>query len=296
MRVYDRDNVEEDRPVTVAPVARLSRVAARDHIVRRLRSSGRATVRELAAELGVSTVTVHRHLAHLEAEGVVARPRGAAQLLHAPLATSSSYAERAASHVAAKAAIARQALAYLPSGGGAIFVDGSTTCLCLAREIARSVSSELTIVTTSPALLHEFTARTVRVVALPGELDQLARVVGGPWTVEFLATLHLQAAFISGIGLTLEEGLTSQRRAIGDVLKEVVARSPQTYMLVDSSKFGRTALLHIAWPWQASALITDSGLAAETAAAYAARGVNIVVAAASRAPAGSSDIDGRVTR
>ena len=90
---------------------------------------------------------------------------------------------------------------------------------------------------------HEFASRTVRVIALPGELDQLARVVGGPWTVEFLATIHVQAAFISGIGITLEAGLTSQRRAIGDVLKEVVARSPQTYILVDSTKFGRTALL-----------------------------------------------------
>ncbi len=117
-------------------------------------------------------------------------------------------------------------------------------------------------------------------IALPGELDQVARVIGGPWTVEFLASLNVQAAFISGIGLTLEAGLTSQRRAIGDVLKEVVARSPETYMLVDSSKFGRTALLHIAWPWQATAVITDEGLAPEVVESYAARGVALVVARA----------------
>jgi DeoR/GlpR family transcriptional regulator of sugar metabolism len=263
--------VEDQRP---------TRAEARRRILLRLRASGRALVRELAAELGVSPVTVHRHLAVLEREGVIARPRGAAQLLDSAFPAASAYAERAASNVAAKEMIARRAVAFLPHVGAAIFVDASTTCLCLAREIARSVSTELTIVTTSPALLDEFASSTVRVIALPGELDQLARVVGGAWTVEFLSALHVQAAFISGIGLTLEAGLTTQRRAIRDVLKEVVARSPLTYMLVDSSKFGRTALLHIAWPWQAAALITDAGLSTEAAAAYTRRGVNLVIAGA----------------
>lgn len=268
--------------------ARVSRPEARSLILRRLRGTGRATVRELASELRVSTVTVHRHLAELETEGVIARPRGAAQLLHTPARASANYEDRAASQIAAKETIARRALSYLPPAGGAIFIDGSTTCLCFAREIARSVSSELTIVTTSPALLNEFTSRTVRVIAAPGELDQLARVVGGPWTVEFLSTIHVQAAFISGIGITLDAGLTSQRRAIGDVLKEVVKRSPQTYMLVDSTKFDRTALLHIAWPWQATAVVTDAGLADETSAGYAERGVNLVVAGAPTGSRGNS--------
>jgi DeoR/GlpR family transcriptional regulator of sugar metabolism len=49
-------------------------------------------------------------------------------------------------------------------------------------------------------------------------------------------------------------------------------------MLVDSSKFGRTALLHIAWPWQATAVISDSGLPAELVEAYTARNVNVIVA------------------
>ena len=72
------------------------RAEVRGRILRRLRSTGRATVRELAAELGVSTVTVHRHLAELEREGVIARPRGAAQLLPRPARPSSDYADAAA--------------------------------------------------------------------------------------------------------------------------------------------------------------------------------------------------------
>ncbi len=250
----------------------------RAHILRRLRSSGRATVKELAAELDVAAVTVHRHLAALEVEGLIARPRGGAQLLAPPDGMSAEYAERLSAQPEAKEAIARRALAFLPPQGGAVFLDASTTCLYLAREIARSVSSELTIVTTSPAILHEFASGTVRVIAVPGELDQQTRVIGGPWAVEFLASLHVEAAFISGIGLTLEAGLTSQRRAVGDVLKEVVEHSPRTYMLVDHTKFGRTGLLRIAWPWHAAAVISDGGLPPEQAAAYAAREAPILIA------------------
>lgn len=266
--------------------SRAPRAETRERILRRLRALGRVSISDLAAELGVSPVTVHRHLATLEGEGLISRPRGGAQLLPAAAVASSDYANRLARQVQAKEAIARRAVSFLPGGHGAVFIDASTTCLYLAREIARQVSSELTIVTTSPAILHEFASRTVRVIALPGELDQLTRVVGGAWTVEFLSTLHIQAAFISGIGLTLEEGLTSQRRAIRDVLKEVVARSQQTYMLVDSSKFGRTALLHIAWPWQAAAVFSDAALPDEVAEAYRAREVNVVVAGASAVEAG----------
>jgi len=272
--MHDPQGADEGEAALVQPGAKRTRA----HIMRRLRSSGCATVKELATELDVAAVTVHRHLAALEGEGLIARPRGGAQLLAPPDRRLSDYADRLAAQTAVKEAIARRALAFLPAQGGAVFLDASTTCLYLAREIARSVVSELTIVTTSPAIAHEFSSRSVRVIAVPGELDQQTRVIGGQWAVEFLASLHVEAAFISGLGLTLDAGLTSQRRAISDVLKEVVARSPRTYMLVDHSKFGRTGLLHIAWPWHATAVITDDGLAPEDAAAYAAHEVRVVVA------------------
>jgi DeoR/GlpR family transcriptional regulator of sugar metabolism len=56
-------------------------------------------------------------------------------------------------------------------------------------------------------------------------------------------------------------------------------------MLVDSSKFTTTALLHIAWPWEATAVITDAGLAPEIMTSYEARSVNVVLS-------GSAGING----
>jgi DeoR family fructose operon transcriptional repressor len=276
---HDQNRSEEDISVPSGVAGgKDTQVRTRDRILQRLRTSGRVVIQDLATELDVSVVTIHRHLATLEEEGLIIRSRGVAQLFLPPGGAGTDYGNRLNAHVEAKQVIARKALEYLPARGGAVFLDASTTCLYLAREIMRSISSELTIVTTSPAILSEFASHTVRVIALPGELDQVTRVVGGPWTVEFLATLHVQAAFISGIGLTLETGLTTQRRAISDVLKHVASLSPQTYMLVDSSKFTTTALLHIAWPWEATAIITDTGLAPEVITLYRDKNVNMVIA------------------
>ena len=49
-------------------------------------------------------------------------------------------------------------------------------------------------------------------------------------------------------------------------------------MLIDSSKFGRSALLNIVEPWAVAGVITDSQLSPAEAKAYRARGVNLIIA------------------
>ena len=248
----------------------------RERILQRLRLSGSATVRELAEELGVSSVTVHRHLARLEGEGLIARPRGSARLLSSA-ALDLDFDHRLAAHADRKQAIGRKVLEVIPQSG-AIFVDASTTCLFAAREIERRASGNLTIVTTSPAVLRGFAATGIRVVAAPGELDLTLRAILGPWTLEFLAGLNIQTALISGVGLTLEAGLTTTHRGLADLLRQVARRSHQAYILIDSSKFGRTALLPIVDPWEVDGVITDAAIDPAVAEAYRARGVKLIIA------------------
>jgi DeoR/GlpR family transcriptional regulator of sugar metabolism len=248
----------------------------RERILRRLRSGSTTSVRELSAELGVSPVTVHRHLAKLEADGLIARPRGGARLLSGA-AIDMDFEHRLAAHATRKIAIARRALDLVPTNG-AVFVDASTTCLFAVREIERRIGGNLTIVTTSPAVLRTFNSSSVQVVAAPGELDITLRAVLGPWTIEFLEGLNLETALISGVGITLESGLMTSHRQLADLLQHVVRHCHKVYVLIDSSKFGRNALLKIVHPWEVAGVITDSGLSAAEAKAYRAKGVNLIIA------------------
>jgi DeoR/GlpR family transcriptional regulator of sugar metabolism len=257
-------------------VARDAGEEGRERILQRLRANGSASVRALAEELGVSPVTVHRHLARLESEGLIARPRGGARLLTGA-AIELDFERRLAAHAEQKAAIARRAMDLVPVSG-AVFVDASTTCLFAARELERRGGGNLTLVTTSPAVLRTFNSSAIRVVAAPGELDPVLRAILGPWTVEFLDGLNLDVALISGVGISLEDGLTTSHRQLADLLKQVVRRSKEVYILIDSSKFGRTALLHIVQPWAVAGVITDTDVDPALVAAYRDRGVHLTLA------------------
>ena len=58
----------------------------------------------------------------------------------------------------------------------------------------------------------------VHVVVAPGELDQHMRMIAGRWTVEFLSELNFAVAFVSAAGVTLDQGLTTSRRPLADVV------------------------------------------------------------------------------
>jgi DeoR/GlpR family transcriptional regulator of sugar metabolism len=135
--------------------------------------------------------------------------------------------------------------------------------------------NELTLVTSSPAIAYEMQAEPVHVVVTPGELDQHMRMIAGRWTVEFVSQLNFDLAFVSAAGLTLEEGLTTARRPLADVVRAARANAKRTVALIDASKFGRASLLTIMGARDPDLIITDSALPAAVASAYEAAGVNL---------------------
>jgi DeoR/GlpR family transcriptional regulator of sugar metabolism len=133
-------------------------------------------------------------------------------------------------------------------------------------------------VTNSPAIALELHAQSIHVIVTPGEVDQTLRMIGGRWAAEFLAELNMETAFVSAGGITLEHGLTTTRRALADTLHAASTSSAKTIGLIDSSKFGVSALLSIARPEELDALVVDDGLPAQTVALYEAADVNLVLA------------------
>ena len=117
----------------------------------------------------------------------------------------------------AKDQIAVHARRYV-APGATVFLDASSSCLALARRLMDDPPNEVTLVTNSPAIAYEVQAETMHVVVCPGELDQHMRMLAGRWTVEFLAELNFAVAFVSAAGITLDQGLTTARRPLADVV------------------------------------------------------------------------------
>lgn len=253
----------------------------RTRILERLNREGGTSVTNLAQELQVSPITVHRDLDALASDGLVERVYGGARPIGGLDAISSipptGWAQRAAHALEAKVAIAAYAAKVVRSGS-TIFLDSSTTSLALARELMSTDASHLTIVTNSPVIACELVSDRIMVIAAPGELDQHMRLLAGRWTTDFLASLNFEVAFCSAAGLTLEAGMTTSRRALAEVINVARANAERTYALIDSTKIGRASLLTIALAQDVDVIVTDDGLSSSVRKEYRAAGVRLEIA------------------
>jgi DeoR family fructose operon transcriptional repressor len=249
-------------------------------MLERIERDGGVSVAELARSYGVSSITVHRDLELLAAEGLVERVHGGARAIAAAPgamaapAIATAWSQRVEQAAAAKEAIAARA-AQLVNAGSTIFLDASSSALALARRLMEDPPNELTLVTSSPAIAYEMQAEPVHVVVTPGELDQHMKMIAGRWTVEFVSQLNFDVAFVSAAGLTLKEGLTTSRRPLADVVNAARSAAKRTVALIDASKFGRASLLTIMRADDPDLIITDSALPADVADAYDAARVHL---------------------
>jgi DeoR/GlpR family transcriptional regulator of sugar metabolism len=252
----------------------------RSQMLERIRREGGVTVTELARDHGVSPVTVHRDLAGLAAEGLIERVHGGARAVEGDGAAriETDWDKRVRQSQAAKQAMASAAAELVPANA-TVFVDASSTCLAVAHALAERASGPLTLVTNSPAIAFELTADQIHVIVVPGEVDQHMRLIAGRWAIEFLTDLNIDIAFISAAGITLEQGLTTSRRPLADVVNAARSASDRSVALIDASKFGRSSLLTICRPEELDLLIVDGGLPERELAGYRRAGVSVEVAA-----------------
>ena len=254
-------------------------VIRRAQILEQIQRDGGVSIAELARAHGVSPVTVHRDLEQLASEGLVERVHGGARTVAGSEAPrpATAWTQRVSQAGAAKTAIAAHA-ARAVATGSTVFLDASSSALALARRLAEHPPNELTLVTNSPAIVHEITSEPIHVVACPGELDQHMRMLTGRWTVEFLEEHNFDVAFISAAGVTLDAGLTTARRPLAEVLLAATANAEQTVGLIDATKFGRAALLSIMPAQQLGLIVTDGGVDRAVAREYSAAGVRLEIA------------------
>lgn len=258
----------------------------RAQILQRIQRDGGVSVADLARAHAVSAVTVHRDLEALAHRGLVERVHGGARSLGPTPgvpAIPTAWVQRADQSREAKAAIAAHAVRYVEAGA-TIFLDASSTALAVARRLVEDPPNEITLVTNSPAIAFEVQAEALHVIVCPGELDQHMRMLAGRWTVEFLAELNFAVAFVSAAGVTLDQGLTTARRPLADVVNAARASAERSVGLIDASKFGQASLLSIARAQELDAIITDSGLPSAAARQYRAAGVRLEIAYPEESP------------
>jgi len=241
-----------------------ARVLARQRhevILGEIQAKGAVRVAELAAQLGVSDMTVRRDLDVLDDAGLVEKVHGGATALGDRSAAEPGFAAKSLRNTDEKLAIARAA-ATLVRAGTAIGVTAGTTTWQLAYHLTDI--ADLIVVTNSIRVAEVFhqIQRSDRTVILTGGMRTPSDALVGPVAVQALRTLHFDAVFMGVHGMSAKAGFTTPNLSESETNKAFVEATQQLVVLADHTKWNVTGLSAIAPLHEADTVVTDVGLAA----------------------------------
>ncbi len=237
----------------------------RNEIINKLMEKGVTSINEFVKLLGVSRITIQRDISILEKRGLVEKIHGGVKWKNEhPLYFETLFNVRLGHNYEKKIEIAEKAIEIVQDHS-TIFIDSSSTAYIFARELFKKRYLDLGIITTSPSIQHEaLNYSDSKVISTGGELRQNFNMLAGRWVIDFLEKINLDAAFISAAGISPDLNITTSNPELAEVLKTVFQRTREVNLLVDSSKFFKTAMLNIGHIDQCKRIITDGGVDNET--------------------------------
>ena len=250
--------------------------ARRQHILERVAAEQSLDYASLAAELGVSIMTVRRDVADLERDGYLRRTRGGAT---AQLTRSFHLlmGRRALTNAPQKRLIGRRA-AELVDPGETLFLGVGSTTGQFAQYLPKGL--DLTVVTPSLSHASLLTSRGIRVVSTGGSVTDGDFAQTGLLSEQTIRRFHATSCILGAAGVSGRVGVTEAETALGEIHRAMVERAQRVLVLADGSKAGVVSSFVVALLDEVSVIVTDpDGLGAMTREC-STHDVRIVVAAA----------------
>lgn len=235
-------------------------------------------VNELAEKFGVSTFTVRADLDELESEGKLRRCHGGAMSV-AKTMTVEDYDKRLSHASDAKSAIGAAAAQFVEAGDS-IIVDTGTTTLELVKHLVDV--PDLTIVT-NDFEISAFVERNIpraSLLFLGGWVRSGYRYAYSVESLRSVERLHVDKAFLSANGMTIEDGFTSESFEQAQLKSAYAHASTETIMLIDTGKVGKVTFSGFVGFDQVDAIVTERPFDTATAEAIQAKheGVELISA------------------
>ncbi len=237
----------------------------------------RVAVTELAQRFDVTTETIRRDLDVLDRRGILRRVHGGAVPAENVRLVETAVADREPAFSVQKGRIAHAALRFLPTGSGStVLIDSGTTTARFAA--AMGGNQQHTVITNSVPIASQLALLGGPVQLLGGRVRGLTQATVGGETVEALARLYCDVAFLGTNGLSVGHGLSTPDSDEAAVKRVMVRAARRRVVLADSSKVGATLLVSFAALNDVEVLVTDSGLQEADRQQLVNAGLEVVVA------------------
>src|SRR5215468_9029237 len=249
----------------------------RSRINELIEARDRATVQELAARFGVSTVTIRSDLDALAKAGGLIRSHGGALRRDEETEDMPLFLKQTL-HRAEKMRIA-EAAARLIREGETIILDSGTTTAAIAARIGGLRLRALTVITNALNVASALANLThVRLIMIGGLLRQVSSSLVGPQAEQVLRGLHADRLFLGVDSLDPEIGVMTPDILEAQLNALMIEVSQEVVAVADASKFHRRSLSVIAPVEKLHKLITDKSASPEVVEALRARGVEVILA------------------
>ncbi|WP_043311987.1 DeoR/GlpR family DNA-binding transcription regulator [Pseudomonas sp. ML96] len=246
----------------------------RHAILALLNEQGEVVVDALAQHFATSEVTIRKDLAELEKNGLLLRRYGGAVPM--PQELIGEPAQPISRH---KQAIARAAVSLIREHARIIIDSGSTTA-AMIRQLGHKpglvvMTNSLNVANALRDIEHEPV-----LLMTGGTWDPHSESFQGQVAEQVLRSYDFDQLFIGADGIDLARGTTTFNELLG--LSRVMAEvAREVIVMVESDKIGRR-IPNLELPWSSlHTLITDDRLDSQVAEQIRARGVQLILAAAS---------------
>ena len=246
----------------------------RQQILNLLQETGALNVSKLADQFAVSVVTIRKDLDGLESEDLLQRTFGGAVFSHRSR-FNRSFLERAQEHRREKWAIAAAAYNYIKDGD-TIMLDAGTSTLALAEYLKTHIKSTFIITCSVPAAL-ELSSAGYDILLLGGTVRNKSLALLGRETLTIIERYRADKAFLGSTGFTAEMGHTTPNPEDAQIKEALMRAANETYVLVDSSKYGHRCLTSFARLRDIDLTITDNNLSRSKAKILEAAGATIEI-------------------
>ena len=208
-------------------------------------------VKDLAAILKVSEVTIRKDLQKLEDAGFLQRVHG-----YACINDSDDINKRMIYALDRKRKIAAKALEFVKDGE-TVMIESGSSCILFAEMLAEN-KKDLRIITNSVFLAHYLRKNNnVSIILLGGEYQKEAEVTVGPLIAQSVNNFNVDKFFIGADGYIKDGGFTGNDFMRAQAVKDMAKKAREVYVLTDSYKFSKSGVVNILTLKDIHAVITD---------------------------------------
>jgi len=250
-------------------------IERREDIMNLIRAEKSVRVNELALKYHVTEETIRRDLDKLDKEGKVKKTYGGA-VLEKPVSEDPSFSDRLKVNMVEKKTIGAKG-AELIEDGETIFIDMSTTSLEVIKAVPSTVS--ITVITNSLEAILVLSQRSnIRLVTIGGTFDKANQFMGGAMANKFIDHYYVDKTFFSVKGLSEIKGLTDSNEEIAEIKSRMVNNAKEAILVVDSSKFGHTALVSNIQLKNINRIVTECQVVERWQKIFDKQGIEVIIA------------------